>query len=246
MADRTVPHLRRRFKTYIEGFDEQIEGGIPQGQVVLIAGTPGTMKSSFAFHVLYYNALNDGVKGVYMSMEQSRDSLLEHMACLGMDIEKVEDKLVVLDLGLMRKKLDKLSAKVAWPYVFKMLAENYKDYMGHELLVLDSLDVLEIISRFDNPRNDLFFFFEWLRGLDITTLLVSEMSPDSNFFAKYDADFLADGIIHLKMERMFRDEVSVQRRVRCVKMRSTNHNTSYFILLHNGEKFQVTQLISES
>ena len=35
-----------RLKTYIEGFDRALEGGIPQGHIVLMAGTPGTMKSS--------------------------------------------------------------------------------------------------------------------------------------------------------------------------------------------------------
>jgi KaiC/GvpD/RAD55 family RecA-like ATPase len=32
-----------RIKTFIEGFDRILEGGIPQGHIVLVSGTPGTM-----------------------------------------------------------------------------------------------------------------------------------------------------------------------------------------------------------
>jgi KaiC/GvpD/RAD55 family RecA-like ATPase len=53
----------RSFKTYIRGFDEEIEGGIPQGHVVLVAGPPGTMKSSLAYSILYNNALNGNRTG---------------------------------------------------------------------------------------------------------------------------------------------------------------------------------------
>jgi KaiC/GvpD/RAD55 family RecA-like ATPase len=37
-----------RVQTFIEGFDNKIAGGIKKGHVVLLAGTPGTMKSSIA------------------------------------------------------------------------------------------------------------------------------------------------------------------------------------------------------
>ena len=76
-----------RVRTYIRGLDEQLQGGIPKGHVVLLAGKPGTMKSSVAFNMLYNNARNDGNGCVYVTLEQSRDSLLENMTGLGMDIK---------------------------------------------------------------------------------------------------------------------------------------------------------------
>ena len=42
-----------RLKTYIEGFDKILEGGIPRGHIVLVTGTPGTMKSSLSYYILY-------------------------------------------------------------------------------------------------------------------------------------------------------------------------------------------------
>ena len=43
----------KRVPTYIENFDRNIEGGIPEGFITLVAGTSGTMKSSLAFNVIY-------------------------------------------------------------------------------------------------------------------------------------------------------------------------------------------------
>src|SRR3970040_2469963 len=114
-----------RIRTYVRGLDEQLQGGVPAGHVVLVAGKPGTMKSSFSFNMLYHNAKEDGRGGVYVTLEQNRESLLANMAGLGMDATGLEKRLSVLDLSLIRKKLKQLSNK-SWIEVFKM----YIDHLG--------------------------------------------------------------------------------------------------------------------
>ena len=47
----------KRVKTFIKGLDKEIDGGIPKGSIVMIAGKPGTMKSSLAFNILYKKTL---------------------------------------------------------------------------------------------------------------------------------------------------------------------------------------------
>jgi len=232
-----------KVKTYIKGFDEQLDGGIPEGHVVLLVGQPGTMKSSLAFHILFNNAKEAGKKGLYISLEQSRTSLLDHMEGLGMDISDVEESLHLLDLGLIRKNL-KMLGDQTWMHVFKMYAENLKNSTDYKVLVLDSLPVLELLAKFEDPRTELFQFFEWLRELGITTILISEMSADAKAYSKHDEDFLSDGILHLKMEKV--DDVNIQRRIRAVKMRSCNHSSNYFTLLFGEGGFQTTKVIGES
>ncbi len=84
--------MTRLIKTFVRGFDEEIGGGIPQGHVVLVAGPPGTMKSSLAYSILYNNALQDGLTGVYLTMEQDRESLEFQLSRMGMDLKKVGEK----------------------------------------------------------------------------------------------------------------------------------------------------------
>jgi len=232
--------VRPLIKTYIKGFDERLGGGVPDGSVVLIVGEPGTMKSSLAFNILYYNAINDGVPGLYISLEQSRESLMDHMSGMNMDLSVCEDKLNILDLGLIRKNLT-MMADQSWMHVFKMYVENLQKSHDFKIIVLDSLPVLELLAEFKAPRADLFHFFEWLRDQELTTILITEMSQGNPAYAKYDEDFLADGIFHVKMEKV--DDINIQRRLRCVKMRSANHSPNFFTLLFNDGVFEVTKVI---
>ncbi|MEM3342633.1 MAG: ATPase domain-containing protein [Thermoplasmata archaeon] len=229
-----------RIPTYIVGFDDHMDGGIPAGHLVLVAGTSGTMKSTVTYYIQYKNALNDGRKCIYVSLEQSISSLLDHMTAFGMDAESVKDKLEIWDLGSIRT--DKFTGDL-WLNVFKRDIQDYHEKFGMDILVIDSLPALEIVAGFKKPRLELFHFFEWLRSLGLTVLLISEMSRDSKKYSKYDEDFIADGIIHLKMELI--GENNVQRRIRCVKMRSTEHSPNFFTLLSSKCKFEVTKVIGE-
>lgn len=225
----------KRIKTYIRGLDEQLQGGVPQGHVVLIAGKPGTMKSSVAFNIAYHNAREDGSGCVYVTLEQSRDSMLGNMAGLGMEIKGLEKKLSVLDLALIRKKLKDLSNKT-WVEVFKMYVNNLRRSMDISVLVIDSLPVMEVMGKFENPRDDLFKFFEWLRDLNITTFLIAEMEQDSDKFCRYGEDFLSDGIIHLDLRQ---EDRAVNLFLSIVKMRKTAHKRGYFPLIFDEGGFEV-------
>ena len=122
-----------------------------------------------------------------------------------------------------------------------------KHYAGRRLpfdmLVIDSMEVLETMAEIRNRRTDLFYLFEWMRDLGVTVVLISESSSERLIDGKFDEGYLSDGIITLKMQ-VIRD-VEMQRRIRCVKMRETNHDPSYYSLLFNNGRFQVTRVISE-
>jgi KaiC/GvpD/RAD55 family RecA-like ATPase len=232
-----------RLKTYIEGFDRVLEGGIPQGHIVLISGTPGTMKSSLTYYMLYNQAKTNDKVGIYVTLEQSRNSLLRQMEKMGMPAEDVKDKLHVLDLSLIRRKLKEISAGGSWMEVFKSYLFNLSESLNFGIIVIDSLDVLETMADIGIRRTELFYFFEWIRGLEATTFLISEASPEKVLEGSFDEGYLSDGIIALKMQEV--REVETQRRIRCIKMRETNHDPSYFSLIFSGGKFQVTKVISE-
>ena len=230
-------------KTYIEGFDDKLQGGIPEGSVVLLVGQPGTMKSSIAFNMLYNGAKENGAKGLYITLEQSSKSLAKHMTTLGMNPMEVVNNLEIIDIGLIRKKLTQLQEQ-SWVQVFKMYAKNLKETNDYQLLVIDSLPVLNVLAKFENPREDLFHLFEWLRDLGVTTILITEMDAETKKLSEHGEDFLADGILYLRMAEI--GDISVQRQIRCVKMRAVNHNSDYHSLLFDNGQFRATKAISQS
>lgn len=233
----SVKETVKKYKTYINGLDEELGGGIPSGHIILVSGTPGTMKSSVAYNIVYNNIKHEVSTGVFVSLEQSRESLMFQIKSLGLhDIEDM--KLTILDMSKIRKEVD-ISKDKPWLEVLKKHLQYLKDTINFDLLVIDSLPVIEMISKIEDKRTQLFYLFEWLRDLKVTSFLISEISMDPNKI--YDEEFLADGIIHLTMERV--SEVDVQRRIRCVKMRGVNHNTGYFTLEFKNNTFQATQAL---
>ena len=231
-----------RIHTYVHGFDEKIGGGLPKGQLVLISGEPGTLKSTFCFNILYHNALKENRNGAYITLEQGRENFARHLLAVGLDPKAVEERVSIVDLGMIRKNLEGVTSK-SWMDIFKMYAQNLKRNVGFDILVLDSLPVLETIANFQKPREDLFHLFEWLRDLGATVLVISETKANATDYGTWGEDFLADAIIHLKMERV--NDSNIQRRVRVVKMRATPHSPNYHTLIFQNNQIQVTRVIAE-
>jgi circadian clock protein KaiC len=225
----------KRIKTYVKGLDKEMQGGIPEGSVVLVAGKPGTMKSSFAFNILYHNANKDDKSGVYVTLEQGRESLLANMEGLGMKLSGLEKEISVLDLGMIRKKLIQLTNQT-WMEVFKMYLKNLKKSMDIKLVVIDSLPILEVMAKFNSPREELFHFFEWLRDMNVTAFLITEMEQGSDKFCQNSEDFLSDGIVHLDLRR---EENLVNLFLSIVKMRMTSHKRGYFPLIFDKDGFEI-------
>ncbi len=232
-----------RIKTYVRGFDDALAGGLPEGYITLIAGAPGTMKSSLCFSVLYNNALVEGRKSAYFTLEEGKDILLEHMQGLGFTEEKAFKNLSILDMGTIRKNLNFLQARGTWIELFKMYASNFMRSEKISLLVLDSLDVLETMAKFQDRRTELYYLFEWLRDLGTTSLLISEGPVEAPANGRFpDEAYLADGVVQLGLHPT--SDLYVQRRMRCVKMRSTRHETGYYALAFDEGKFEVTRAVS--
>jgi len=231
-----------RIKTYINGLDEQMDGGIPEGHLCLLAGMPGSMKSSVAYNLLYHNAKENGTKGLYISLEEKRDSLIRQMTSLGMDHESVAELVDIVDLSYLRKNMDKANVEGNWVDIFKMYAQNLKKNLDYQILVIDSLRALEMLSGMEDLRLELFDLFEWLRDLGVTIFFVSEVSMDPTKVR--DEDYLADGVIRLEKERV--SATDTQRYLVIDKMRGTRHNTNYFALLYENNGFQVSMALNKA
>lgn len=233
---------RIRIKTYVRNLDELLGGGIPQGYVVLLSGAPGTMKSSFAYSILYQNAIREGRKGAYFTLEQGKELTLEHTASMGMTDPRGTGNITTLDMGNIRKNLSYLQGRGTWLDLFKMYCNNVMKADSVSTLVVDSLDVLEAMAKLQERRTELYYLFEWLRELGPLTLLISErpLGLSGGVVAPEEA-YLADGIITLEMHPT--TDLFVQRRLRIAKMRATKHETGYYALSYE-DGFEVTRAVT--
>jgi len=231
-----------RLKTYVEGFDEALGGGIPRGSIVLVAGTPGTMKTALTFSILYEN-VKAGSKALYISLEENQEDLRSAMSELGMTaLDSME--LYILDIGKIRLEHKDEELSKNWLDVLRKYIDQRVRMNGFDLVAIDSLAALYSLSHLDNPRRDLFHFFGFLKALGATTFLISEVPTGTNGkLSAFDEEFLSDGILVLRHYE--KGETDVQLRLRCVKMRRAHHEHGYYALIRNNGRFQITRAITE-
>ncbi|MBN2053153.1 hypothetical protein JW756_06635 [Candidatus Woesearchaeota archaeon] len=249
----------KRIPLYIEGLDENMQGGVPEGHITLISGSAGTMKSSITFNVLYNESLR-GKICVYLSLEQSYNSIIKQMINMNFDMSKVNlvivkdladlrnaiakvktpgaGALVMVDIGCIRKEIKdvKTADNKSWLNVIKNVVKKIKEEANCHLFCLDSLSALYVLSRFENPRIELFYLFEFLRDLEITSFLISESQPQSGRYSEFEIEeFLCDGIVYLRLTPFRRNVV---REISVVKMRATACNNDIFSLEYKHDRFQ--------
>jgi len=236
--DVEVPLLQ----TYVDGLDRSLGGGIPTGSTILVAGTPGTMKTSLILWMMHENARLHGAKALYVSLEQDMESLKSGAARIGMN-NLVESAVYILDMGQLRRGLQRSETTKDWFMILTEIIREAVSSSGYSMLAIDSLEALYTVSELKAPRREMFHFIAAVKELGLTTFLIAETPFGSNRLAQWGEDFLADGILNLKQVEV--GETEVQLRLRCVKMRGMNHDHSALALNHDGQKFFVTHVISK-
>ena len=242
-------------RTHIEGFDAAIGGGLLRGHIILLRGAAGTMKSTVAYYIAHRNALN-GLRALYVTLEQSPLGILEQMSELGLDVNSSSDNLHILDFSRGREVLETLAAgglhfapekgnqseALRLEGLLRGHIENAQKKGNYNILALDSWDALEALLDFEDRRGDTFRFFEWLRGLGLTCLLISEVAPTDDRHETQVAEFLADAIVNLRLDLVGPNEF--QRRIQCAKMRGMSHSSDYFTLVYETDHFEIVKAIS--
>ncbi|MCJ2530986.1 MAG: hypothetical protein LN413_01525 [Candidatus Thermoplasmatota archaeon] len=226
--------------TYVRGLDDLLGGGIPEGNVVLFTGTPGARKTSLVYHILHHNA-QDGRRGLFVALEQGEKDLVAGMQNLGLEPLREKD-LYIMDTVALRGELEERETDKDWPAIMRYVIQESIHGDRRKIIAIDSLDVLYALGSLVNPRRELFHFFNFLRDLGQTALVISEIPVGSTRLSRYGEDFLADGVFLLRHYDV--GETGVQLRLRCVKMRRTKHEEGYYALDRDPNGFYVTNVIS--
>src|SRR2546422_2938602 len=181
----------QRISTGIAGLDSLIEGGIPRGFTVLIAGNPGVGKTILAAHFLY-EGLKNGEKSLCVSFSESKEQFYDNIERIGMNFKDFEQqkKFSYLDFPSITKDgmhdaLDELFATIRELNVKRLVVDSFSAISQAYSSLIDSrIAVQSVLGKIT-------------RSEGITTLLISEVPIGSDVIGLGVEEFVSDGIIRL-------------------------------------------------
>ncbi len=210
----------KRVPTGIEGLDQLIQGGVPQGSTALVSGASGTGKTIFALQYLYGGALKQNEPGLYVTLETNLKNITWNMQNFNWDIKKLQEKdlFKIYKLQLSGKKPEQVEEQI---YEELKAISDMVEKIGAVRLVVDSTTALGIWIREPGAlRSTIYEFTDYLKNLNCTTLLTAETSTRRGQFSAFGIeDFIADSIIALYF-------TPPHRSLFVRKMRGTDHSTS--------------------
>jgi KaiC/GvpD/RAD55 family RecA-like ATPase len=214
-----------RVRTGIEGFDELVLGGFPRGQTILVTGRAGTGKSTFGMQFIYKGAKVYDEPGIYVTLEESINSIMKNASSYGWDLETLEKKsqIAFVDfapaVGGQLRKIDPTD-------MFTWISSKWK-LIGAKRIVIDPISIFGLQT--DSPmqlRQDLIRFSSLLKQLDSTVIFVTEIPEDSQSLSRYGVEeFLSDGVIVLYYSRMGGIRT---RGIEVRKLRGSSHKEGVF------------------
>ncbi|ALL00821.1 circadian clock protein KaiC [Pyrodictium delaneyi] len=180
----------------IYGLDRLLNGGFPRGAVVLLAGNPGTGKSTFAAKFLYEGARRFKEPGIYLNFVEPRNDFLNHMAMLGMDFESLEkdglfhyvEALTIVDEDALISQLEEVLRLV--------------DEVKARRIVIDSITAMLQIVRDKAKIRELLqnFFVNGLKPLGVTSILIAEHPYGARVVGYGIEEFIVDAVFILRFQ----------------------------------------------
>ncbi|MFB6146802.1 MAG: KaiC domain-containing protein [Halobacteriaceae archaeon] len=202
----------------IEGLDDMIQGGVPQRSLIVAIGGAGTGKTTFGLQFLN-RALENDEKAVYITLEESRERIVDTACEKGWDFETylAADQLAIVDLDPVEMANSLSSIGDELP----TLVEEF----GATRLVLDSVSLLEMM--YDDQgvrRTEIYDFTKSLKRAGVTTFLTSEASDDNPFASRFGIiEYLTDAVFVLRYIRP-EDFRETRLAVEIQKIRDANHS----------------------
>jgi len=193
-------------KTEIDGFDDLFEKkGVPKGNSVLVAGGPGTGKSTFCRQICY-NAVSKGRHCMYVSFEESKERIIRSMEDFGWNVQKyIDDGSLIIQkinpLDILRMKFGSIGGSgSATELSYKIKPLIIPKEFNPEVIAVDSLSAIiaASVTKDKNYRVYLQQLFSFFEETGATSFLITETDPIPTRYSESGIEeFLADGIIVL-------------------------------------------------
>ncbi len=179
----------------IPELDEVLGGGIPAGGVILLAGHPGSGKSTFGAQFLRSGCASKE-PGLYVSFSERKGEFFEHMRRLGLDLESFERA------GLLKFLWFPTPLKTGLDLLLKEILRAIEEARAKRL-VLDSITALLGAYEEREARTFLHNLINMgLKPYGVTTLLIAELPYGREIIGFGFEEFLVDAIFVLKTEEV--------------------------------------------
>ena len=217
---------RKIVKSGIPGLDKILDGGFLQGSVITIGGPTGAGKSSFAMQFLYEGARKLNEPGLYISIEESRESMLFHMSGYKWDIGKAEKEHKLMFLDYPVYEIDQFLEQSG--AIQEIINTN-----GIKRVVIDSIMPIALFFPNEEKRKRGFLkFIDNVRKWGTTTFIISEDTTVSDFDAipntNYGIESFTDGWINIYYRPEPKKKNERVRMIEVLKMKGTQHSLKVY------------------
>ena len=205
--------MLEKINSGIPGLDKIMGGGIPKNHIVLISGTCGTGKTTMCMQYMYEGVTKYGENGVFLSFEESPESMKSTYKEFGWDFDFLEKKgkfkFIKYDPYHIEEIFDILSSAVV--------------EVGAKRVAIDSLSALALhLHDREDIRKMIFDLAALLSKLNCTAFVVSEIVPGKKGISRYGVEeFMSDSVIVLYYER---NKLVFSRGIQIWKVRGSNHS----------------------
>jgi circadian clock protein KaiC len=204
----SISSIIKRIKTGIPGFDEFLEGGVPEGFVIVVTGPPGCGKTTFSMQFLM-EGLKNNERCIYFSFEEKGEQLIKSSIRYGWDMGRYIDKGFLEIFGFIMLSTEEMIE----------ILEIFKP----SRIVFDSINILSDGNEFRRSaqwRNIL----KEIKYRKITGLLITEKMHGLEVKDFDDFDFMSDGILFFDKKQMNELDSCKTYFIEIQKMRMTKIN----------------------
>jgi circadian clock protein KaiC len=207
----------KKIQSGVQGLDELLDGGLYEKSSTVVAGPPGTGKTTFGVQFLYTGATRFNEPGIFITFEEFPETIYRDADNFGWDLKKCEAdgtlKVIFTSPAVLKSELEKESG-----FIDRTVAG-----IGAKRVVIDSVTLMEQLTR---DRQELRLIFNSIingfKRLGLTTILTSEMpllfGQDSTL--ESSIGFVVDNIVFLRYVEI---ESELETALTVLKARGSKH-----------------------
>ncbi len=210
----------RRLGTGIPGLDALMDGGIPAGDSVVLAGPTGSGKTTFAVQFVA-EGIREGECAVIAVFEEHPEIYLARATAMGTELRDAvsTDRLRMIYLRPLDLSVDETLQEI----------RDAVEQIGATRVVIDSISGFEMAlapTFREDFRESLYRLIGTLTGIGVTIYSTVEVMEQERFqITGHGVSFLTDVILS---QRFVEIEGELRKALVIVKMRGSNHSRDFW------------------